>query len=56
MMSEFDKDGKKVFANGFAKLAFYFDKDKSGVIEGAELKGLKFWVDKDGDAKTDKES
>ena len=54
MMSEFDKDGKKAFANGFAKLAFYFDKDKSGVIEGAELKGLKFWVDKDGDAKTDK--
>ena len=53
MMSEFDKDGKKAFANGFAKLAFYFDKDNSGIVEGEELNGLKFWVDFDGDGNTD---
>ena len=52
MMSEFDKEGNAAFANGFEKLAYYFDKDKNGIIEGAELKGLMFWVD-DGDAKTE---
>ena len=52
MMSEFDKDGNAAFANGFEKLAHYFDKDNNGIIEGAELKGLMFWVD-DGDAVTE---
>ena len=52
MMSEFDKDGNVAFANGYEKLAHYFDKDKNGIIEGAELNGLMFWVD-DGDAKTE---
>ena len=52
MMSEFDKDGKKQFNNGFEKLAYYFDKDKDGVIKGSELSELKFWVD-DGDAITE---
>ena len=51
MMSEFDKDGNAAFANGFEKLAT-FDKDNNGIIEGAELKGLMFWVD-DGDAVTE---
>ena len=54
MMSEFDVDGNKRFQNGFEKLAFYFDKDNNGVIEGKELKQLKVWVDIDGDAQTDK--
>ena len=53
MMSEFDAEGNKVFQNGFEKLAHYFDNDNNGVIEGAELSELKFWVD-DGDAKTEK--
>jgi hypothetical protein len=52
MMSEFDREGKKQFNNGFEKLAHYFDKDKDGVIRGSELNGLKFWVD-DGDAITE---
>ena len=51
MMSEFDAEGNKVFENGFEKLAHYFDHD-NGIIEGAELSDLKFWVD-DGDAKTE---
>ena len=52
MMSEFDIEGKKVFENGFDKLAHYFDKDDDGIIQGSELDGLKFWVD-DGDAVTE---
>ena len=52
MMSEFDKEGKKEFANGFEKLGHYFDKDGDGVISGSELNGLMFWVD-DGDAQTE---
>ena len=48
MMSEFDVDGNKRFQNGFEKLAFYFDKDNNGVIEGEEL-GSQVWVDIDGD-------
>ena len=50
-MSEYAKDGSKAFAHGYEKLAFYFDKDKNGIIEGSELNGLNFWVD-DGDALT----
>ena len=53
MMSEFDVEGNKVFQNGFEKLAHYFDKDEDGIIQGAELSELKFWVD-DGDAQTEK--
>ena len=34
------------------KLAHYFDHDNNGIIEGAELADLKFWVD-DGDAQTE---
>ncbi len=51
MMSEYDIQGNKVFENGFEKLSHYFDEDENGVIEGAELEELKFWVD-NGDAKT----
>lgn len=51
MMSEFDINGNKVFENGFEKLSHYFDEDENGIIEGAELDELKFWVD-NGDAKT----
>ena len=54
MMSEFDEHGNKKFQNGFEKLAFYFDLDDNGVIEGDELKKLKVWIDIDGDAVTDK--
>ncbi|MEL6343929.1 MAG: hypothetical protein AAFV53_12420, partial [Myxococcota bacterium] len=53
MMSEYDAAGKKVFVNGFEKLAFYFDKNKDGVVNGAELNGLKIWTDDNADAQTD---
>ena len=49
MMSEYSVEGKAVFANGFEKLAHYFDIDKNGVITAQEFKGLRLWVD-DGDA------
>ena len=52
LMSEYDKTGKAACANGYEKLARYFDKDKNGVIEGSELNDLHFWVD-DGDAVTE---
>ena len=52
LMSEYDKNGKAAFANGYEKLARYFDKDKNGIIEGSELNDLHFWVD-DGDAVTE---
>ena len=39
-----------MFQNGFEKLAYYFDVDKNGVVEGAELAKLKVWVDDDADA------
>ena len=52
LMSEFDKSGNAAFANGYEKLAHYFDKDKNNIIEGSELKDLNFWVD-DGDAVTE---
>jgi hypothetical protein len=42
MMSEFDVNGEEIFANGFEKLAHYFDHNDDGVVEGAELKNLKF--------------
>ena len=42
LMSEYAKDGSKAFAHGYEKLAFYFDKDKNGIIEGSELNGLNF--------------
>ena len=52
MMSEYNVEGKAVFANGFEKLAHYFDIDKNGVITAQEFKGLRLWVD-DGDAVTE---
>ena len=53
MMSEFDREGNEVFANGYEKLRHYFDKDNDGVIQGNELNGLMFWVDSNADAQTD---
>jgi Ca2+-binding EF-hand superfamily protein len=53
LFSEFDIDGYERFANGFEKLAHYFDKDGDGVVEGEELVGLMIWVDEDADGKTD---
>ena len=52
MMSEYSVEGKAVFANGFEKLAHYFDIDQNGVITAQESKGLRLWVD-DGDAVTE---
>ena len=52
LMSEFDTKGGKAFANGFEKLAHYFDHDDDGIIEASEMGGLRFWVD-DGDAITE---
>jgi len=52
LMSEYNIEGKEVFANGFEKLAHYFDIDENGVITAQEFKGLRVWVD-DGDAKTE---
>jgi len=37
------------FADGYQKLAAWFDKDGNGVVAGSELVGLKVWMD-DGDA------
>jgi hypothetical protein len=53
MMSEFDREGNEVFANGYEKLRHYFDKDNDGIIQGQELHGLMFWVDSNADAQTD---
>ncbi|HCH61361.1 MAG TPA: hypothetical protein DFR83_01055, partial [Deltaproteobacteria bacterium] len=53
MMSEYDVDGNFAFANGYEKLRHYFDKDEDGMIKGAELNGLLFWVDSNADAQTD---
>ena len=52
LMSEYDIQGNKVFANGLVKLGHYFDKDGNGVVEAKEMKGLMFWID-DGDGKTE---
>ena len=52
LMSEYDKSGQVAFANGYEKLGHYFDRDKGGIIDGAELSELNFWVD-DGDAVTE---
>ena len=53
MMSEYDVDGNFAFANGYEKLRHYFDKDEDGVLKGAELSELMFWVDSNADAQTD---
>jgi hypothetical protein len=53
LFSEFDINGYERFANGFEKLAHYFDKDGDGVVTGEELVGLMIWVDEDADGKTD---
>lgn len=37
------------FANGFEKLAHYFDANHDGTIDGDELEGLQVWVDENGD-------
>lgn len=44
---------KSKYKNGWEKLRDLYDKDKNGVVEGAELSNLKVWIDKNGDAKTD---
>ena len=53
MMSEFDRNGNEVYANGYEKLRAVFDKDGDGVVKGNELNGLMFWVDSNADAQTD---
>ncbi|HXE71473.1 MAG TPA: hypothetical protein VNO81_02340 [Candidatus Nitrosotenuis sp.] len=53
LFGEFDIDGKKRFANGYEKLAYYFDKNKDGKVEGDELKGLQIWKDANADGKVD---
>ena len=54
LFSEFDTEGNKKFANGYEKLAHYFDKNKDGKVEGDELKGLQIWKDTNADGKVDK--
>ncbi len=54
LFSEFDTNGVKKFANGYEKLAHYFDKNQDGKVEGDELKGLQIWKDADADGKVDK--
>ena len=51
LMSEYDTEGNVAFADGWG-MSHYFDTDGDGMIQGAELNGLKMWVD-DGDAKTE---
>jgi hypothetical protein len=53
LMGHADLSGKNVFANGYEKLAFYFDHDKNGKVEGQELAGLKIREARDGDGITD---
>lgn len=53
LFGEFDTEGKKRFENGYQKLAYYFDKNKDGSVDGSELDGLKIWEDRDGDGITD---
>ena len=52
LMSEFDKDGNVAFADGYEKIAHYFDHNQDGVVRDGEMDGLMLWVD-DGDAKTE---
>jgi len=54
LFGEFDVNGQKSFKNGYEKLAKHFDKDGNGVVEGAELNGLKIWEDRNGDGITQK--
>jgi len=54
LFSEFDTNGVKKFANGYEKLAHYFDRNKDGRVEGDELKGLQIWKDSNADGKVDK--
>lgn len=54
LFGNFDVNGKKKFKNGYEKLAYYFDKNKDGKVEGDELAGLQVWADKNGNGKTDK--
>lgn len=58
LFGEFDIDGTQRFANGYEKLAEYFDVNKDGKVEGDELRlasdrGVRVWKDENGDAKTD---
>lgn len=58
LFGEFDNDGTKKFANGYEKLAAYFDENKDGMVDAnelkaAEAKGVRVWRDTNGDAKTD---
>lgn len=53
LFGEFDANGEKKFKDGYEKLAFYFDKNKDGKVEGTELAGLQVWKDANGDGKTD---
>jgi hypothetical protein len=48
-----DTAGRNTFANGYEKLAHYFDKDNDGSVRGTELQGLQIWEDRDGDGVTD---
>jgi hypothetical protein len=42
-----DTAGRNTFANGYEKLAHYFDKDNDGYVRGTELQGLQIWEDTD---------
>jgi hypothetical protein len=53
LFGNFCKDGTEKFADGYEKLAHYFDKDGNGIVEGDELKGLQIWMDENGDGITD---
>jgi hypothetical protein len=53
LFGETNLQGENVFRNGNEKLAFYFDKNENGIVEGSELSGLKIWEDRDGDGLTD---
>ena len=53
LMGHADLAGANVFANGYQKLAHYFDHDGNGKVAGQELAGLQIWEDRDGDGVTD---
>jgi len=45
-----DTAGRNTFANGYEKLSHYFDRNRDGRVEGAELQGLQIWEDRNGNA------
>jgi hypothetical protein len=54
IMNETSITGKQnAYKNGWEKARDIFDKDKNGIVDGAELDKAKFWTDANGNGKVD---